>query len=267
MQPPPNRRLRARRRATTASHHCPHGNAITYDIYARQSPMSLAVREYETTDGEIPFRQWLATLDQPVRARIQARVLRFEAGNLGDHKSVGAGVLEARIMTGPRLPDLLRPRRRIARAAPRRRDEGVAAEGYPARPGLLARLSGRNVTWHDAAETGTKALRRTFGTRSSRAISSSRPWMKRCRSRRAPRQGDSGDGRQGVRRAGGDGESERPAGDQPAAQPDPGHIESSPEAAPAAAQPRSSRRPPEAVTPLDRTPCDTSRSASGSICP
>ena len=63
--------------------------------------MSLAVREYETADGEIPFRQWLATLDRAVRARIQARVLRFEAGNLGDHKRVGAGVLEARIMTGP----------------------------------------------------------------------------------------------------------------------------------------------------------------------
>ena len=63
--------------------------------------MSLTVREYETADGEIPFRQWLATLDRSVRARIQARVLRFEAGNLGDHKSVGAGVFEARIMTGP----------------------------------------------------------------------------------------------------------------------------------------------------------------------
>ena len=63
--------------------------------------MSLTVREYETADGEIPFRQWLAMLDRSVRARIQARVLRFEAGNLGDHKSVGAGVLEARVMTGP----------------------------------------------------------------------------------------------------------------------------------------------------------------------
>ena len=63
--------------------------------------MSLTVREYETADGEIPFRQWLATLDRSVRARIQARVLRFESGNLGDHKSVGAGVLEARVMTGP----------------------------------------------------------------------------------------------------------------------------------------------------------------------
>ena len=45
--------------------------------------MSLTVREYETADGEIPFRQWLATLDRSVRARIQARVLRFEAGTSG----------------------------------------------------------------------------------------------------------------------------------------------------------------------------------------
>jgi putative addiction module killer protein len=39
-----------------------------------------------------------------VRARIQARVLRFEMGNLGnlgDHKSVGSGVWEARVMFGP----------------------------------------------------------------------------------------------------------------------------------------------------------------------
>ena len=36
----------------------------------------------------------------PIRARIQARVLRFETGNLGDHKPVGEGVWEARVMLG-----------------------------------------------------------------------------------------------------------------------------------------------------------------------
>jgi putative addiction module killer protein len=36
-----------------------------------------------------------------VRARIQARVLRFETGNLGDHKSVAERVWEARVMFGP----------------------------------------------------------------------------------------------------------------------------------------------------------------------
>ena len=54
--------------------------------------MALTVREYETAEGRVPFRDWLATLDRTTRARIQARVLRFETGNLGDHKSVGGGV-------------------------------------------------------------------------------------------------------------------------------------------------------------------------------
>lgn len=53
--------------------------------------MALTVREYLTADGKSPFRQWLDSLTKAVRARIQARVLRFELGNLGDHKSVGKG--------------------------------------------------------------------------------------------------------------------------------------------------------------------------------
>lgn len=63
--------------------------------------MKLAVREYLTADGRNPFRDWLSILDGAVRARVQARVLRFEMGNLGDHKSVGHGVLEARLAFGP----------------------------------------------------------------------------------------------------------------------------------------------------------------------
>jgi putative addiction module killer protein len=62
--------------------------------------MTLKVREYETVDGRCPFREWLEGLDRAVRARIQARVLRFESGNLGDCRSVGEGVQEARVMFG-----------------------------------------------------------------------------------------------------------------------------------------------------------------------
>ena len=40
-------------------------------------------------------------LDVAVRARVQARILRFECGNLGDHKDVGEGVSEARLDFGP----------------------------------------------------------------------------------------------------------------------------------------------------------------------
>ena len=60
--------------------------------------LTVDVREYLTADGRNPYREWLDTLDVTPRARIQARVLRFSTGNLGDHKSVGS--LERGIRTG-----------------------------------------------------------------------------------------------------------------------------------------------------------------------
>ena len=64
-------------------------------------PMALAIREYVDSDGRSPFRNWLSQLDIAAKARVQARVLRFELGNLGDHKSVGDGIWEARLDFGP----------------------------------------------------------------------------------------------------------------------------------------------------------------------
>ena len=58
--------------------------------------MSLTVRQYVTADGKRPFSDWVRSLTKAVGARIQLRVQRFELGNLGDHKNVGAGVWEAR---------------------------------------------------------------------------------------------------------------------------------------------------------------------------
>lgn len=63
--------------------------------------MAFTIREYIATDGRSPFRDWLAGLDVTIRARVQARIFRFEAGNLGDHKNVGRGVWEARLPFGP----------------------------------------------------------------------------------------------------------------------------------------------------------------------
>lgn len=62
---------------------------------------SLRIREFLTPQGQSPYRTWLTTLDPAVRARVQARVLRFETGNLGDHKTAGGGVWEARLPFGP----------------------------------------------------------------------------------------------------------------------------------------------------------------------
>ena len=59
------------------------------------------VRESLKEDGSCPYREWLDTLDMPTKARIQARVLRFEEGNLGKCRNVGSGVLEAKCDFGP----------------------------------------------------------------------------------------------------------------------------------------------------------------------
>ena len=73
------------------------------------------VLEYLTEHGESPYRSWLGTLDLTTKARVQARVLRFELGNLGDYKSMGGGVYEARLDFGPgyRLYFGLSGRRRV----------------------------------------------------------------------------------------------------------------------------------------------------------
>ena len=48
------------------------------------------------------FRTWLRRLkDDNAVARIVARIRRIERGNLGDTKSVGAGVMEMRVDYGP----------------------------------------------------------------------------------------------------------------------------------------------------------------------
>jgi putative addiction module killer protein len=58
------------------------------------------VREY-LLDGESLYRPWLVGLDKAVRARIQARVQRFEEGNLGKGRHFGAGLHEAILDFGP----------------------------------------------------------------------------------------------------------------------------------------------------------------------
>jgi putative addiction module killer protein len=59
------------------------------------------IKEFVDQDGSSPFRVWVDNLDAQIKARIQARIFRFESGNLGDYKSVGGGVFEARFNFGP----------------------------------------------------------------------------------------------------------------------------------------------------------------------
>jgi putative addiction module killer protein len=65
----------------------------------------MAVNElyyYQTAAGERPFVEWLEELsDRQARARIEARLARVAAGNLGDVEAVGEGVMELRVDWGP----------------------------------------------------------------------------------------------------------------------------------------------------------------------
>jgi putative addiction module killer protein len=60
------------------------------------------ILRYQASDGTEPFSNWLRSLaDKRVQARIRIRIQRLAAGNFGDCKSIGSGVLELRIHDGP----------------------------------------------------------------------------------------------------------------------------------------------------------------------
>jgi len=66
-----------------------------------QAAKPYRIREYVAFGGLNPFREWLDGLARTVKARVQARILRLETGNLGDYKAVGGGVYEIRLDFGP----------------------------------------------------------------------------------------------------------------------------------------------------------------------
>jgi putative addiction module killer protein len=56
------------------------------------------IENYVTSDGTIPFEEWLESLrDNQAKSKIDNRIRRVRLGNFGDCKSVGDGVYELRI--------------------------------------------------------------------------------------------------------------------------------------------------------------------------
>lgn len=62
--------------------------------------MKYRIKIYHQKNGRAPFLDWTKKLDGSVRARINARIARFEDGHFGDYKSVGDRVMEARFFFG-----------------------------------------------------------------------------------------------------------------------------------------------------------------------
>jgi len=61
----------------------------------------IEVQEYQEPDGASPFREWFLGLNANAKEAVLSAIARMQLGNLGDSKTVGAGVLERRIHSGP----------------------------------------------------------------------------------------------------------------------------------------------------------------------
>ncbi|MDD5286830.1 MAG: type II toxin-antitoxin system RelE/ParE family toxin [Desulfuromonadaceae bacterium] len=60
------------------------------------------IEYYQKENGDIPFRDWLHSIrDSQAVERIRARLTRVRAGNFGNIKSLGDGVIELKIDYGP----------------------------------------------------------------------------------------------------------------------------------------------------------------------
>lgn len=56
---------------------------------------------YQGEDGHEPFSEWLDSMrDRVAQARVRIRLRQVQAGNFGDCKTVGEGVLELRVHVG-----------------------------------------------------------------------------------------------------------------------------------------------------------------------
>jgi putative addiction module killer protein len=65
-------------------------------------PVARQILNYQTPDGTQPFQAWFDGLrDAAAQGIALARLERVKAGNLGNCKSVGHGVMELKIDFGP----------------------------------------------------------------------------------------------------------------------------------------------------------------------
>ncbi|MGB6870691.1 MAG: hypothetical protein WBD06_18020 [Acidobacteriaceae bacterium] len=61
----------------------------------------IQLREYLDRNGRSPFAAWFDKLASPAAAKVSEVLYRMAAGNLANVKTVGSGVAEYRIDSGP----------------------------------------------------------------------------------------------------------------------------------------------------------------------
>jgi putative addiction module killer protein len=74
---------------------------INYLVTYEEPYTLIQIREYVDERGKSPFARWFAALDPFVAARITVAVSRLSGGGTSRVKSVGGGVFEFRVDSGP----------------------------------------------------------------------------------------------------------------------------------------------------------------------
>ena len=88
--------------ASKSEHIAGHKEQIEYRFRTKPwHPQDELLPCYFTASGKNLLAEWLDSLSKSTREVIQAKLNQVKQGNLGDHKSVGEGVWELRIFSGP----------------------------------------------------------------------------------------------------------------------------------------------------------------------
>jgi probable addiction module antidote protein/putative addiction module killer protein len=110
------------------------------------------IRRYITRAGQDVVGEWLAELkDLRSRAKISIRIDRLASGNFGDYKSLGHGLYELRIDSGPGYRLYYAMEGKDVRFAALRWKQEQAINGHRTGEKLSQRLSGEDGTMKRAA--------------------------------------------------------------------------------------------------------------------
>ncbi len=61
------------------------------------------VIKYQLSNGEIPFDEWIYSLDKPMQARVLIRIERLKIGLYGKYRNLKKGISELKFESGERI--------------------------------------------------------------------------------------------------------------------------------------------------------------------
>jgi putative addiction module killer protein len=116
----------------------------------------ITIKSFVETNGNVPFQEWLDSLDRHTQARIAVGLTRLSRGNRSQVRGVGDGVAELKMDFGPGYRIYFGQGRRNAHHLARRRYQTTAERRHCQGQDALARIQ--------AAEGVPSSMRLPYGS-------------------------------------------------------------------------------------------------------